>query len=268
MNERRVRRIVVVFGGGSSDTGVAGVLASLASEGAADIAAVFLEDPNLFRLAELPFATELCRITATQRPLTVGGLEGQMKVQALQAEQAVRRVAERAGSSWSFRIHRGRVGAAIAGARDVDVLLLGTGRRSLVPSGALGAVARVVRSDEVEPLRPAAVLLDRADTAASSLDAGVRFAVATGRGLIVFLSDEVAEAYPNLTRRLEPLGPKGWVIQHLSTADRGASFVDLRRAAPAVLVVSAGDADLDESRIGTLQRQLSCPIVVVRATIP
>ena len=66
VDERRARRIVVVFCGGGLDTGIAGVLASLVSERGADITGVFLEDHNLFRLAELPFTTELSRITTTR----------------------------------------------------------------------------------------------------------------------------------------------------------------------------------------------------------
>jgi hypothetical protein len=266
VNERRVRRIVVVFGGGSSDMGVAGVLASLASEGAADIAAVFLEDQMLFRLAELPFTTELCRITTTQRPLTTGELERQMKVQAVRAERAVRRIAERAGLSWSFRTKRGRLDAALVGARDVDLLLLGTQRRSLAPSGEARAMTWALRTDEVEALRPVAVLLDQASSGAELLDAGIRLAKATGRGVILFLSDEAAEAQPDLARRLEALGPKRSAIQRVSSPDRDPLFALMRRAAPAVLIVSAGDAGFEESNIDALQRQLSCPVVVVRAT--
>ena len=265
LNEHRVRRIVVVFGGGSPDASVAGVLASLASEGAAEIAALFLEDHTLFRLAELPFAMELCRITTMQRPLTTGELERQMKVQALRAEQAVRRIAERAGSSWSFRTHRGRLGAALLGARDVDLLLLGTQRPSLASSGESRAITRALRSDEVEALRPVAVLLDQAASGARSLQAGIRFAEATGRRLIVFLSDEAAEVPSGLARRLEALGPRRSAIQRVAGPDREAWFAGVRRAAPAVLIVSARDAGFDESTIDALQRHLSCPVLVVAA---
>ena len=263
-NERLERRIVVVFGGGSSDTSVTGVLTSLALEGAADIAAVFLEDHTLFRLAELPFTTELCRVTTTQRPLTAGALELQMNVQASRAERAVRRIAEQAGSSWSFRTERGRLGAALVGAQDVDVLLLGTQRRSLAPSGESRAMIRVLRSEEVEPLRPVAIFLDHPGSGAQSLDAAMRLATDTGRGLLVFLSDEAAEAHPDLGRRLEALGPRRWAIQRVFDRDLAAVFAGVRRFAPVVLIVAVGGAGFEESKIAALQRELSCPLVLLR----
>lgn len=260
ISERPARRIKVVFGGGSSDRTVAGVLAALASEGAADIAALFLEDHTLFRLAELPFATEICRVTTTQRPVTASALARQLRVQASRAQQAVQRIAERAGSSWSFRTHRGRLSTEIAITRDVDVLLLGSQRGSLLPSGDLGETARSVRSHELVTTRPVAVLLDRADTAARTLEHGMRFAQLTGRRLIVFLSDEAAKAHPLLTRPLESIRS---TVQRVSTSDLGALLVGMRRTGPAVLMVSAGEAGFVESSIDALRRQLSCPVVVI-----
>jgi hypothetical protein len=38
----------------------------------------------------------------------------------------------------------------------------------------------------------------------------------------------------------------------------------VRRAAPAALIVGAGEAGFEERRIGALQQELRCPIVVVR----
>ena len=125
-------------------------------------------------------------------------------------------------------------------------------------------MTRALRSDEVELLRPVAVLLDQASPGAQTLDAGMRLAEATGRGLIVFLSDEVDAARPDLARRLEALGPKRWAIQRVSGPDRDRLFVGMRRAAPAVLIVSAGKAGFEASSIDALQRQLSCPVALVR----
>jgi hypothetical protein len=262
VNEWQARRIVVVFGGGSSDTGVAGVLASLVPESGTNITGVFLEDRSLLRLAELPFTTELCRITTTRRPLTLGELERQMRIQALRAEQAVRRVAEHAGSHWSFRTHRGRLSTALAEARDVDLLLLGNARQVLASAGELRATARIVQAGNVESLQPVAVLFEHTDTAARALEAGIGIAERTGRGLIVFLSDEAREARPYLTRQLQSLGPKRAAIR--TVPGPGALLAAVRRAAPVVLIVGAGETGFDEARIGGLQRELRCPMVVVR----
>lgn len=265
-DEPQVRRIVVVFGGGSANRGVTGLLASLVSENGADITGVFLEDRSLFRLAELPFTTEVCRITTTQRPLTTHGLERQMKVQALRAKQAVQRVAEHVGSRWSFRTHRGRLSTALAEARDVDLVLLGTVRRVLASAGEVLATARTVRAGEAEPGRPVGVLFDRAQTAVPALDAGIELADRTGRGLIVFLSHEAAEARPELTRRLQSLGPKRAAIRMIASAEPAVLLTAVRRAAPVVLVVGAVESGFEESRIDTLQRELRCPMVMVRRT--
>jgi len=260
VHQRRARRIAVVFRGGSSDTSVAGVLASLVSESGVDITGVFLEDHSLFRLAELPFTTQLCRITTTQRSLTTGELERQMKVQARHAEHAVRSVAERARSPWSFRRHRGRLSTALAEARDVDFLLLGAARRALASAGELRATARMVG----ESLRPVAVLFDQAGTAARTLDAGIELAERTGRSLTVFLPDEASAAHPDLTRQLQALGPKRTAIQTVPSAKPGALLAAVRRAAPAVLVVGAGETGFEEARVDALQRELRCPMVMVR----
>lgn len=263
-DERRARHIVVVFGGGRANTSVTGLLASLVSEDGADITGVFLEDRSLFRLAELPFTTEVCRITTIRRPLTTRSLERHMKVQALRAERALRRVAERVGSPWSFRTHRGRLSTALAEARDVDFVLLGTARRVLASAGEVSATARTVRAREAETLRPVAVFFDHTETAVYALDAGIDLAERMGRALIVFLSEEVAEALPDLTRRLQSLGPKRSATRMVASAEPAALLSAVRRAAPAVLIVGTGETGFDEPKVSALQRELRCPMIVVR----
>ena len=264
VNEQRARRIVVVFGGGSSDSGVATVLASLVDESGADITGIFLEDRSLLRLAELPFTTELCRITTVRRPLTTGELERQMKIQALRAEQALRSVAERAGSHWSFRTHRGRLSSALAEAPDMDLLLLGTARQVLASASELRATARTAHPGKVESLRPVAVLFDRADAGARALEAGIGLAERTGRGLIVFLSGEATKARPGLIRQLQSLGPNRAAIRTVASREPGPLLAAVRRAAPAVLIVGAGETGFEEPKIVALRRELRCPMVVVR----
>ena len=262
--ERRARRITVVFGGGSADTSVAGVLAALVSESPADVTGVFIEDHTLFRLAELPFTSEVCRVTTVRRRLTTPELERQMRVQAMRAEQAIRRVAEGVGSQWSFRKHRGGLSTALAEASDVDLLLLAAAHRVLATAGELSATARTVRSREAEARRPVAVLLERTDAAGRSLDAAIELAHRSGRGLVVFLPPGAAAGPGDLALRLQPLGPKRASVRSLASSDAEAVLSAIRRTGPAVLVVDASEAGFEQARIDAFRRDLSCPIVVVR----
>lgn len=264
IRKQPARGIVVVFSGGNSDQSVAGILPSLVSESGADITGVFLEDRGLFRLAELPFTIELCRITTLPRPLTTRELERQMKIQALQAENAIRRVAEQVGSSWSFRTHRGRLSTALAEARDVDLLLIGATRRALSIAGEVRRIAGTARPSDAELRRPVAVLFDRTQAASRALDAGIELAKRTGCGLIVFLPDDAAEVRSSLLRQLQPLGPGRAAIASVPSKESEVLLATVRRAAPVVLIAGAGETGFEELRIGALRHELRCPILVVR----
>ena len=263
--EPRGRRIVVVFGGGSADASVAGVLASLVSESPADVTGVFIEDLALFRLAELPFTTEVCRVTTMRRPLMTTELERQMRIQASRAERTVRQVAEQVGSRWSFRKHRGRLSSALAEATDVDWLLLGAARRALATAGELSATARTVRASEAEARRPIAVIVERADVGSRAIDAALELAQRSGRGLILFLPPETSTATAEIARRLQALGPRRVSVRTVSSSDADAMLSAVRRAGPAALVVDAGEGGFEQAKIDALRRDLSCPLLVVRS---
>jgi hypothetical protein len=264
IRKQPVRRIVVVFSGGNSDQSVARILPSLIADSAADISAVFLEDLGLFRLAELPFTIELCRVTTLPRPLTTRELERQMKIQALQAEDALRRVAEQVGSSWSFRTHRGRLSTALAEVRDVDLLLIGATRRALSIAGEVRTIAGTAHPSGAERRRPVAVLFERTQAASRALDAGIELAQRTGCGLTIFLPDDAAEVRSSLLRRLQPFGPGCAAIASVHSKELEVLLASVRSTAPVVLVAGAGETGFEESRIGALRDKLRCPILVVR----
>jgi hypothetical protein len=253
---------MVVFGGGSSDTSVVRVLRSLVSESNADISGVFLEDQTLFRAAELPFITELSRLTTARRPLAARELERQLRVQAKRAERELRILAESLGVPWSFRTHRGPLSTAIAEASGgFDLLLLGAARQALV--GEFTLTARAGRQARPELDRPIGALIEQADTGRRALEAAIDLARSTGRPLLLFLSDS-AQADDDLRARLQVLGPKRAVIHTVPDSERGALLAAIRRTSPAMLVAFAGGRGLQEHQIAMLRRELRCPVVVVR----
>jgi hypothetical protein len=266
IREQRTLRIGVVFGG-EADEGLAGILSSLVSGRDADVAGVFVEDRRLFRMAELPFAAEVCRVSAVRRPITTSELERQMKLLALRAEAVVRRVAEGAGTAWSFRRHRGRLSTALEETGDVDFVVVGTARRGLGPSGELHAMARTVRAADAEARRPIAVVFEPSAAGWRAVDAGVELAARTGRFLWVFLGASADEVAPDIRALLEALGPRGAAIRVVRDAEPSSLLLAVDRAWPAFIVlgIDGEDADSERERLESFQRRARCPLVVVRA---
>lgn len=262
-SESRSRRIVAVFGG-RVDGGVAAVLESLASAASVDISGVFLEDQTLFRLAELPFATELCRVTTVRRPLRPRELERQMRSLASRAEQAVRLVAERAGSPWTFRTHRGRLSSALEGSSDVDLVLIGASGDALIPAGELGAMARAFHATHEEGSRSVVALLDRPSAAARVLEAGAGLAGKAGRALAVLVPLDEESPTTQVADLLARVATKGAQVRTFQPSNFTALLSAVRKANPAVLVVGGDASGIEEDRIASLQRALRCPLVVVR----
>lgn len=263
---REGRRIVVVFVGGSSDTCLVRVLRHLVSKAGADISGVFLEDQTLFRLAGLPCAAEVSWVTMAVRPLAVRDLERQLKVQAKRAERQLRSLAESLGLAWSFRIYRGPLSSAITDVSHVDFLVLGAARHGL--AGELRAVAHHPWRAEAERPRPVAVLLDAVDGGYHALDAAIELADATGRPLLVFVAQEVAQAYRDLGSHLGSYGPNRAAVQKVRGSARAELATTIRRASPAVLIANAGENGLEEPNMIALRRQIRCPVVLVRSRKP
>ena len=258
MVDQAERRIVAVFGAGG-DANVAGVLSSLVSERSSFVTGLFLEDRALFRLAELPFTMEVCRVTTKRRPLTTHELECEMRVLAMRAEQSVQRVAEQAGSSWTFRRLRGRLHAALEEALEGDLLLIGNTRGALA---AAGERRLRTRSGEMETRGPVAFLLDRPDASDRALDAAVDLAARTRRSLVAFVPGEADPS--DAFRRIELSGRVSRTIRGVPDQPDEALLSQVRRVEPMVLVVAAGTPGFEEARIGSLRAQIRCPMVIVR----
>jgi hypothetical protein len=264
VHERRTLRISVVFGG-QADEGLSGILSSLVSGRQADVAGVFVEDRSLFRMAELPFAAEVCRVGAVRRPVTTRELERQMKLLALRAEAVVRRVAEGAGTPWSFRRHRGRLSTALAETGDADLVVVGAARHGLTASHELRAIGPRVRAADAETRRPVAVLFEPSNAGWRAVDAGADLAMRTGRRLVAFTAASAEEVAPELGARLGALGLKGAAVQTVPGTDPTSLISAVRRALPAFVVLGVEESDAARAGLEGLQRRLRCPLIIVRS---
>jgi nucleotide-binding universal stress UspA family protein len=116
-------RILVAFNASRRDFHALELAANLAARDQAELLAVFVEDINLFNLAELPFAKEISRASAVERELDNLRLARTQKSRIEQIQQTLDQLIERLGIPVSLRIIRGHfVQAVLSAADEVDIL--------------------------------------------------------------------------------------------------------------------------------------------------
>jgi hypothetical protein len=164
-----IRRILVMLAGSPRDAQIIETATGIAQRLRAELAGFFVEDPDLMRLAGLPFAREISLFSATAR-----GLEPIAMRRALRREaDAIRRLFEqsaaKAGVSWSFEINDDRQTALLTVSTERDLLITAdTGRRLRAESPArlvrrtLAHVSCTVwfTPGTVNPAHPVMVMLD------------------------------------------------------------------------------------------------------------
>ncbi|MFM9967224.1 MAG: hypothetical protein ACKVQK_02295 [Burkholderiales bacterium] len=126
-----MQRIVLLQQSGRHEELLLRAVADTAARLNAEVAGLFIEDIDLFHLAGMPFACEVCFPSATRRELSIARLEDSLRVLAAKARRALESVARRAELRTSFRVARGSVFAQLlAAASDCDIVIAGSLARS------------------------------------------------------------------------------------------------------------------------------------------
>ena len=205
MNQQRprIRRILVALDTSPHSHAALEAAANLAARLQAQLMGVYVEDMNLLRLAQLPFAHEIRYTSATLQKLDEVVVEKQLRSQASHARDALRQTAELHALEWSFRVLRGMVAAELlAAAAEADLLVLGRTSRQAGPHHVLGSTARsaVAQSQRSVLLmdtgfdldQPPCLLYDGSEAAQRALQIAAAIARANGRLSVLLLTpDEI-----------------------------------------------------------------------------
>ena len=166
------KRIVVALDTGSLSRAAIETAARLAIGLRARLEALFVEDVNLRRLAELPFASELGNTSAQQRRFDVAELDRAIGVQARQVRRALEAAARVLPLSWTLEVVRGDLIAVLLQRTETaDLLVLGRTRR---PEYRGAHAEKVMRRRERRVGRhPVVALFDGSAAAVRVLDAAL-----------------------------------------------------------------------------------------------
>jgi len=194
----KIRRIVVGLEDAPHSRPALAAAAALAEELDAELAALFVENEELHRLAALPFARELGLATAAARRIDAAGLQRALDRQAREARAILAAFAEPRALRWSMRVTRGTVAAELpAAAGEEDLTVAGLPRWS--PEAmrfARGAPATlVVLPQGIAPRGPLAGICPVAVAPARALALLSPLSRAVGDGLtLLVLARSVAAA--------------------------------------------------------------------------
>ena len=121
----------------------------LAARFGAELLGLFVEDINVLRVAELPYAQEFGVYSAQRRRINTVDVERQLRVRSRQVQDRFTLLSGRASIQATFRVTRGSVGTEIqSAAADADVLIVGRAGWSQLRERQVGSTTRAVCSAE------------------------------------------------------------------------------------------------------------------------
>lgn len=276
--ELAIRRILVALDASPNSLAALEAAAELAAGLKAELLGLFVEDINLLRLAEVPFALEIGFFSTARRQLSILELERELRAQARRARQALAIIADRAHVPWTFRVARGVIASELlTAATDVDLVILGKVGWSLTGRGRLGSTARAVLSQTTcltlilqQGIRlslPILVVYDGSAVAQKALVAATRLV----RGKNGFLTVLILADRPDIARNLQTKVADWLREQGLEARYRWLVGADVQRLAHlvrtegcGVLVLPGQNSRLHSEMFLRLLDEVECPVLLVR----
>ena len=269
---RIVRSRVIVAVGPAADPLVLAAAARLARSGDAELATFFIEDINLLRLAELPFAIEIGMVSSTMRRLGVSDIERALKRQAAELRQVLAEMTAAAQLDWTFEMVRGRPARVLleaAGKGDL-VVLTGAAVRTLahtaLTAAMRSALAEILSGARSRRARPVAAALHPGPGALRVLAAAHRLAQANAADLLLLHARRGAQETELLSLAEDWLGERGAAARVMPLPDLApASVAHALAGASVEALFWPGDGVQEiESEVEALTAALGCPLIVVR----
>lgn len=271
-----VRRILVGIDASPSSLAALDAALNLAVEQGAQVEGLYVEDLNLVRLAQLPFAREVVHVTAQVRTFELKDLERQLRAQADRARGAIAEQAARRGVRWRFQVARGDIaGELLRRSEEADLVILG--RSGWSGTHALGSTARAALLLGSRPTillkfgsrmnRPIAVVADDSQVGRRALEAAAELALRQQRGLQVFLLADDEAGADRLRAELAGAIQQRQLAARFESLPAGRWVDRLRRAvedSDCLLVLPASLTGVEPDELVRLVGQLACPVFIIR----
>jgi nucleotide-binding universal stress UspA family protein len=273
-----IRRILVALDASPHSLAALEAAVELAARFRAELLGLFVEDVNLLRLAELPFAREVGLFSATRRRLDTVEIERELRVQARQVQRSFTVTVKRKEVRGSFRVARGVITSELlTAASKADVLILGKAGWSLARPKRLGSVARAVLSEAPSSTLilqrgtrlglPALVVYDGSPLAQKALAAAASLVEGEdGRLTVLLLADGLDRARRLQAQADELLRGRELEVRYRSLTESSIPKLThlVRTEKTGTLVLPARSSILQDETLVEFLDEIEVPVLLVR----
>jgi K+-sensing histidine kinase KdpD len=275
---KSIQRILVAFDNSRRSGITLETAAELAADLQAELHGLFVEDENLLRLADMPFACEIGSTSASARPLNREVIERTFRAKAEEAKQALMENAQRAQVQWAFQVCRGQLfQMTFAAADEADVTIVdpestlldrlpyATRRLDRKPASASSLSSR----NKSEPTSKLVVIMDGSSCAMRALHIALQLCRNLSFDLIVFLApsaDKGMEELRELARAEidEQPSSKSFKIEFVSSIDVLTEKLKVGKQRIRLALLNRMNLFADEPPLQLLIHHLQCPLALVR----
>ena len=278
LQKSSIKQILVALDGSQSSISALENGVKLAVRLNAELAGLFVEDINLLRATQLPFAQEISLFNSGNRRLEAFELERQLRVQADRVRRIMERTTHATKLSTRFRVVRGSVAEEILNAgKDADLLMLGKTGRSLPGFGRFGSTARnvVIRRPgmtlvwhiEGSGTRPVVLVYDGSESAGKALLVAFSLQEVQESGLIVYLVAESLEKGHELrlevSDKLKELGARATFRTLVRPDFKNLSWM-LRSENAGPVVLPCNQKRVSGEHLCSLLEEIANPVLLVK----
>jgi hypothetical protein len=271
----RIERVVVALDAISENRAAIDTAARLAARWHARLHGIFVEDDDLLRLANLPFARQVSLGAGVER-LTLQQAERQLRAFAEYARRDLAAAAQRRGIAWSFDIVRGAASAGLGAASATDFVVAGTVTRPVAGhfriecrwwAAVAPAISSFLLSSRTWDQHGAVVALvhNREPSAERLLDAAAQLAEAAGGQLTVICPGELAEDDSFVSWLGERLERYAIPVEiDLAPDDPAALIGRIVELEGRLVAIAADDPQARAASLRQLVARVGCDVLVVR----
>lgn len=271
-----IRRILVALDASHNSRAALGAAIGLAETFHAEIMGLFIEDINLLRLAELPFAREVRFGETVVRRFEPEMIERKLRARAAILRRELEELAAEHKVSSTFRVLRGPIDRELlAAAVETDLLALGRLGHSLAHRARLGTTAQtaVARATSAVLLvkaevadGPIIVLYDGSAAGRRALGLAAELADKVGDMRILVWATDEEMAFERRQEAAHFLANLDAATQYQHLAGDNPQLVMrwINRQKGSLLIVGSGDNNLPADILQTLIEDAEQHILVIR----